>query len=96
MWFERFVITVTSLSRDFLPSSWGYYRPTMYDGLMFFGSFGVFMTLYLLFCKFLPTIAISEVKGVMSSSAHSEHLQAELLGHGHAGEHGSHGTGSHH
>jgi molybdopterin-containing oxidoreductase family membrane subunit len=68
----------------------------MYDGLMFFGSFGVFMTLYLLFCKFLPTIAISEVKGVMSSAAHSEHLQAELLGHGHAGEHGSHGTGSHH
>ncbi len=54
MWFERFVITVTSLSRDFLPSSWGYFRPTMYDGLMFFGSFGVFMTL---FPSLLPILA---------------------------------------
>jgi hypothetical protein len=42
MWFERFVITVTSLSRDYLPSSWGYFSPTIFDGLMFFGSFGVF------------------------------------------------------
>jgi len=72
MWFERFVITVTSLSRDFLPSSWGYYRPTMYDGLMFFGSFGVFLTLFLLFCRFLPVIAISEIKGILSIEAHRE------------------------
>jgi molybdopterin-containing oxidoreductase family membrane subunit len=79
MWFERFVITVTSLSRDFLPSSWGYYRPTLFDGLMFFGSFGVFMTLFLLFCRYLPTIAISEVKGVMSASEHAGHLEAEVL-----------------
>jgi molybdopterin-containing oxidoreductase family membrane subunit len=79
MWFERFVITVTSLSRDFLPSSWGYYRPTLFDGLMFFGSFGVFMTLFLLFCRYLPTIAISEVKGVMSLSDHASHLEAEVL-----------------
>jgi molybdopterin-containing oxidoreductase family membrane subunit len=55
------------------------------------------MTLFLLFCRYLPTIAISEVKGVMSSSEHAEHLQAELLGHGHSGDHGSHGqsTGGH-
>jgi molybdopterin-containing oxidoreductase family membrane subunit len=78
MWFERFVITVTSLSRDFLPSSWGYYRPTLYDGLMFFGSFGVFLTLYLLFCRYLPTIAISEVKGVMSAQDHADHAQAAV------------------
>ena len=70
MWFERFVITVTSLSRDFLPSSWGYYRPTLYDGLMLFGSFGIFMSLFLLFCRFLPIIAISEIKGVLSIEAH--------------------------
>lgn len=70
MWFERFVITVTSLSRDFLPSSWGYFKPTMYDGLMFFGSFGLFMTLFLLFCRFLPVIAISEVKGILSIQKH--------------------------
>jgi molybdopterin-containing oxidoreductase family membrane subunit len=86
MWFERFVITVTSLSRDYLPSSWGYFSPTIFDGLMFFGSFGVFMSLFLLFCRYLPTIAMSEVKGVMSSDAHSKHVQDELLGvhsHGH-------------
>ncbi|MBT6121329.1 polysulfide reductase NrfD [bacterium] len=65
MWFERFVITVTSLSRDFLPSSWGYYSPTWVDLCTFLGSFGLFFTLFLLFLKFLPMIAISEVKGVM-------------------------------
>jgi len=81
MWFERFVITVTSLSRDFLPSSWGYYQPTAVDGLMLFGSFGVFFTLFLLFCRFLPIVAISEVKGILSIQKHGSH------GHG---EHGSH------
>jgi Ni/Fe-hydrogenase subunit HybB-like protein len=84
MWFERFVITVTSLSRDFLPSSWGYFNPTMYDGLMFFGSFGVFMTLFLLFCRFLPIIAISEIKGIMSIEAHREaHDKARAAGGSH-------------
>jgi molybdopterin-containing oxidoreductase family membrane subunit len=72
MWFERFVITVTSLSRDFLPSSWGYFSPTWVDISMLIGSFGVFFTLFLLFCRFLPTIAISEIKGVMSIEAHEE------------------------
>ncbi len=65
MWFERFVITVTSLSRDYLPSSWDYYSPTIWDILTFVGSFGLFFTLFLLFLRFLPIIAISEVKGVM-------------------------------
>ncbi|RAP33920.1 hydrogenase [Candidatus Marinamargulisbacteria bacterium SCGC AG-439-L15] len=65
MWFERFVITVTSLHRDFLPSSWGYYSPTYVDVCTFIGSFGLFFTLFLLFLKFLPMIAISEVKAVM-------------------------------
>ena len=65
MWFERFVITVTSLHRDFLPSSWGYYKPTFVDVLTFVGSFGLFFTLFLLFLKFLPMIAVSEVKGVL-------------------------------
>lgn len=64
MWFERFVITVTSLARDFLPSSWGYYSPTMVDIFTFFGTFGVFSTLFLLFLRFLPLIAIAEVKAV--------------------------------
>jgi molybdopterin-containing oxidoreductase family membrane subunit len=65
MWFERFVIIVTSLHRDFLPSSWGYFRPTAVDILTFVGSIGLFLTLFLLFARFLPIIAISEVKGVM-------------------------------
>ena len=78
MWFERFVITVTSLSRDFLPSSWGYFRPTWVDIAMLTGSLGLFLTLFLLFCRFLPIIAMSEIKGVMSAHAHAE---ARRLGH---------------
>ncbi|MAQ64491.1 MAG: hydrogenase [Acidimicrobiaceae bacterium] len=65
MWFERFVITVTSLHRDFLPSSWGYYSPTWVDVCTFVGSFGLFFTLFLLFLRFLPSISISEIKNVM-------------------------------
>jgi molybdopterin-containing oxidoreductase family membrane subunit len=76
MWFERFVIVVTSLSRDFLGSSWGYYSPTWVDIGMFIGSFGLFLTLFLLFCRFLPVIAISEVKGVISQQAHADHKLA--------------------
>ncbi len=64
MWFERFVIIVTSLHRDFLPGSWGYYKPTWVDICTFIGTFGLFLTLFLLFARFLPMIALSEVKGV--------------------------------
>ena len=65
MWFERFVITVTSLSTDFLPSSWGYYSPTMWDMLTYLGTFGLFGTFFLLFLRFLPMIAVAELKGAM-------------------------------
>jgi Ni/Fe-hydrogenase subunit HybB-like protein len=65
MWFERFVIVVSSLARDFLPSSWDYFVPTIYDIGMLIGSFGLFFTLFLLFIRFLPMIAMSEVKGVL-------------------------------
>jgi molybdopterin-containing oxidoreductase family membrane subunit len=65
MWFERFVITVTSLSRDYLPSSWGYFSPTKWDIMIFIGSFGLFFTLFLLFLRFLPMISMTEIKGVM-------------------------------
>ncbi len=67
MWFERFVIIATSLHRDFLPSSWGYFRPTYVDILTFTGTFGLFLTLFLLFIRFLPMIAISEVKGTIAA-----------------------------
>ena len=64
MWFERFVITVTSLHRDFLPSSWDYYSPTIWDLAALIGSFGLFFTLFTLFVRFLPMVALSEVKAV--------------------------------
>ncbi len=72
MWFERFVIAVTSLTRDFTPASWGYFSPTWIDIGMLVGSFGLFFTLFLLFLRFLPIVAISEVKGVMPQ-AHGHH-----------------------
>ena len=71
MWFERFVIIVTSLHRDFLPSSWGYFRPTYVDICTFIGTIGLFLTLFLLFARFLPMIAIAEVKGVVAQEKHS-------------------------
>ncbi|MBI4616529.1 MAG: polysulfide reductase NrfD, partial [Planctomycetes bacterium] len=65
MWFERLVIVMTSLHRDYLPSSWATYIPTYVEIGTLAGSFGLFFTLYLLFCRFCPVIAIAEVKGVL-------------------------------
>jgi Ni/Fe-hydrogenase subunit HybB-like protein len=73
MWFERFVIIVTSLAQDFLPSAWGYYTPTWVDIGMLIGSFGLFLTLFMLFIRYLPVIAIAEVKAVMpQAKAHPD------------------------
>jgi len=63
MWFERFVIIVTSLHRDFLPSSWASYLPTTIEIATLVGSFGLFFTCFLIFCRIAPVIAIAEVKG---------------------------------
>ncbi len=65
MWFERFVIIVTTLHRDYLPSSWGYFSPTAFDWLTYLGSIGLFFTLFLLFIRWIPMIAIAEVKMVL-------------------------------
>ena len=65
MWFERFVIIVTSLAQDFLPSSWGHYTPSWVEIWTFIGTFGIFLSLFLLFMKFLPMVAMSEVKIVL-------------------------------
>jgi molybdopterin-containing oxidoreductase family membrane subunit len=73
MWFERFVIVVTSLSRDFLPSSWGYYTPTLYDAGILVGSFGLFFTLILIFVRVLPVVSISEVKAVVGGAQPTRH-----------------------
>lgn len=65
MWFERFVITVTSLHRDFLPSSWGMYAWSWFDTGVLVGSFGMFLTLFLLYLRLFPAISIAEVKPVL-------------------------------
>lgn len=69
MWFERFVIVVTSLHRDYLPSSWSMYKPTWIEVAIYLGTFGLFFTLFLLFIRVFPVIALSEVKAVARSSA---------------------------
>lgn len=73
MWFERFVIVVSSLSRDYLPSSWAYFKPTLTDLGILIGSFGFFFSLLLLFTKTLPVISIAEVKAVIKGSQPSHH-----------------------
>jgi molybdopterin-containing oxidoreductase family membrane subunit len=62
MWLERFVIVVTSLHRDFLPSSWGKYSPTVFDWTTFIGTIGLFLSLLFVFIRFLPMISISEMR----------------------------------
>jgi Ni/Fe-hydrogenase subunit HybB-like protein len=66
MWVERFVIVVVSLHRDFTPSAWGMYRPTFWDWATLFGSVGLFLTLMILFVRFLPMIAISESRKIVA------------------------------
>ena len=68
MWLERFVIIVTSLNRDFIPASWGMYYPTKWDFMTFFGTIGLFLTLFLLFLRFVPMISIFEVKMLLPQS----------------------------
>jgi molybdopterin-containing oxidoreductase family membrane subunit len=73
MWFERFVITVSSLANDFMPSSWDYYHPTIWDLATLVGSFGLFMTLFCLFCRFLPMVALAEIKSVLPEANPHHH-----------------------
>ena len=68
MWFERFVIIATTLARDYLPSSWSYYTPTWVEIGLFVGTLGLFFTLYLIFSRVAPVIAIAEVKSILKSS----------------------------
>ena len=69
MWFERFVIIVTSLHRDFLPSSWAMFYPTIYDAGVYLFTFGLFFTCFFLFAKFFPVINMAEVKSIVKSSS---------------------------
>ena len=72
MWLERFVIVVTSLHRDFLPSSWGNYRGTFWDWSMFVGTLGLFLTLFFLFIRFLPAISIFEMRTLVPAARGEE------------------------
>ncbi|WP_250630943.1 NrfD/PsrC family molybdoenzyme membrane anchor subunit [Rhodoflexus caldus] len=68
MWFERFVIIVTSLHRDYLPSSWVYFTPTIHDIMSYVFTFGLFFSLFFLFAKFFPVVNMAEVKAVLKDS----------------------------
>jgi len=68
MWFERFVIIATTLARDYLPSSWSYYSPTWVEIGIFVGTMGLFFTLYLIFCRVAPVVAVAEIKAILKTS----------------------------
>ena len=88
MWFERFVIIVTSLHRDYLVSSWSYYRPTIVEISIFLGTLGIFFTLFLLFARVFPVVAIAEVKAIFKSSSENarkrQALEAPTQSHEHS------------
>jgi molybdopterin-containing oxidoreductase family membrane subunit len=77
MWFERFVIIVTSVHRDFLPGSWGYFSPSINDILLFTGTIGLFCFLFLLFLRFLPAITMFEVKAVLPEADPHHHPEGQ-------------------
>jgi molybdopterin-containing oxidoreductase family membrane subunit len=87
MWFERFVIIVTSLHRAYIPGEWGMFFPTPVDIMIFAGSFGVFLTLFLLFLRVLPVFAMAELKAVMPQA--DPHYHPEGAG-AHAAAKGGH------
>jgi Ni/Fe-hydrogenase subunit HybB-like protein len=75
MWLERFVIVVTSLHRDFLPSSWGRFQPTIWDFATYFGTIGLFLTLLFLFLRFLPMISIFEMRTLLPAARVDEDMR---------------------
>ena len=73
MWLERFVIVVTSLTRDFVPSSWGMYYPTVWDWATYIGTIGFFLSLMFLFIRGIPAISIFETREVLHHEAEAVH-----------------------
>jgi Ni/Fe-hydrogenase subunit HybB-like protein len=98
MWFERFVIIVTSIYRDYLPSSWStYYAPSIFEVGFYMGTFGLFFTCYFLFSKFFPVIALAEIKHILKKNGESykenmtgvDTQPVEAFAHEHAHDHGA-------
>jgi Ni/Fe-hydrogenase subunit HybB-like protein len=98
MWFERFVIIVTSVYRDYLPSAWStYYRPTIWEVGFYLGTFGLFFTCYFLFAKFFPVVALAEIKHILKRSGESykkkmtglENESPDEFGEKHSHDHGA-------
>jgi molybdopterin-containing oxidoreductase family membrane subunit len=87
MWFERFVIIVTSLHRDYLPSSWTMFSPTFVDIGIYIGTIGFFFVLFLLYARTFPVIAQAEVKTILKSSGENYKKQREIEGHNHSEKH---------
>jgi len=80
MWFERFVIIVTSIYRDYLPSSWSpYYSPTIWEVGFYIGTFGLFFTCFFLFSKFFPVIAIAEIKHILKKSGENYKEKMDVI-----------------
>jgi molybdopterin-containing oxidoreductase family membrane subunit len=76
MWFERFVIIVTSLHRDYVPSSWTWFHPTFVDIGIFVGTIGIFFFLFLLFARYFPVLALNEVKSILKATGESYKKEA--------------------
>jgi len=79
MWFERFVIIVTSLYRDYIPGSWTYYSPTWPEIGFYLGTFGLFFTCFFLFAKYFPVIAVAEIKFVLKTSGENYKKKMEAI-----------------
>ena len=78
MWFERFVIIVTSTHRDFIPSAWTYYKPSWVEVGVFLFTFGFFLCAFLLFARAVPVVAIAEVKAIFKSSSETHKKKRAL------------------
>ncbi len=95
MWFERFVIIATTLARDYLPSSWSYYVPTWVEIGIFVGTLGIFFTLYLIFTRVAPVVAIAEIKAILKTGG-NQYVGPNSPEHGHHSHSHAHDGGSEH
>lgn len=91
MWFERFVIIATTLARDYLPSSWSYYSPTWVEIGIYLGTFGLFFTLFLIFCRVAPVVAVAEVKSILKTAGDQYTGPNATHHHGSHDDHSDHG-----